>query len=304
MLPQPTRPATSSSSPAHVLPRQQRQQRAGDRGFLLCLGRIGQTIEASSSLSHPISTTMCGSCALQTQKFPTAWPIRAARSQTFDDSHRRTRVCCVRRPLVNMFMGPTAQKHTIDDLNATISTMAGWLHPRRASFHPGRRFRCRPDRGFHRMNTPAGSRAGARQYRDVPGNISPGTPHQCADRGICPMRIRPSTSIRTCATMGLPAPRLTYDWRGRTTRARRVHAAQDRGIGRAMGAARCGEHSKARVLRRHTRAEPAWEATRRPTVGQPLRSERGIFQTCSSGRPTHPSIGRLESDPHHRASPS
>ena len=179
----------------------------------------------------------------KTDEIPrTVSPIRAATSAStswrhigarafaaFDDRH------------VNVYMGPSAQKHTIDDFNAdNFDHRDLGLHPRRADLGRPAGPRRRSDRHRHE-HEPAARRAalGRRPIATSSPSTTRATPRSPGRPRTCPTPTRRSISIRTSATQwGLPAPRMTYDWRRPNERAR-VEFMQEKmvEIGRAMGAA-------------------------------------------------------------------
>ena len=103
-----------------MLPRQQRQQRARDRRVLLRAGRLRQHDRGRARHPRPFIYDNTRLLLLsKTEKFPNGLAnssghlgkhimahIMAGVFVAFDDRH------------VNIYMGPSAQKHTIDDFNA------------------------------------------------------------------------------------------------------------------------------------------------------------------------------------------
>ena len=132
---------------------------------------------------------------------------------------------------VNNFMGPSAQKHTLDDFNGDNFDHGGLGFIRGAQISvatadiEGGPIGDRDEPAAAARASRAGARAIATSSRNISRamSASPRRPR------ICPIPTRRSTSIRTCATpCGLPAPRLTYDWRSRTRRRGRVHQQEAR----------------------------------------------------------------------------
>ena len=91
------------------------------------------------------------------------------------------------------------------------------------------------------MNPPPGiPRWGAALPRFLCEIFHAALPQSLRKRKICRIPTRPSISIRTCADQryGLPAPRLTYNWRRPNELARIEYMVQKmEELGRAMGAA-------------------------------------------------------------------
>ena len=140
--------------------------------------------------------------------------------------------------IVNVYMGPSAQKHTIDDFNADNFDHSGlgFIRGSQISIGPAA-LGGRPDRRDH--HDPAARRAAlgrglSRLLREVlrapRGDGGP-------DRE--PALRRPDDRSRSqCARpWGLPAPRMTYDWRRPNELARiEFMTGKMEEIGRAMGA--------------------------------------------------------------------
>ena len=126
-----------------VLPRQQRQQRTRDGRVVLRPRRLRQHDRGRSR--HPLAVHLrrrAAAAALEDRaNFPTGSPIRAVISAGTSMTHIGGRVfVAFDDRYVNMFMGPTAQKHTIDDSNADNFDHSGpGLHPRCADLRAGRR---------------------------------------------------------------------------------------------------------------------------------------------------------------------
>ena len=233
--PRPMRPAISNCSPARWLSRQQRQQRQSDRRLLLRPDGSDNTIEADLVILAPFIYDNTRLLLLsKTDKFPNglanssgqlgkhlmAHIIGGRAFAAFDDRY------------VNVYMGPSAQKHSLDDFNADNFDHSGsGLHPRRADFGSTRQTRGGPigiaiDRGTARGN----SALGRRLSRFPRASISRAMPRSWRRPRTCPMPIRRSISIPNVRdAWGLPAPRLTYDWRRpNELRAGRVHAGETR----------------------------------------------------------------------------
>ena len=148
-------------------------------------------------------------------------------SSRFDDRH------------INIYMGPSAQKHTIDDFNADNFDHSGLGFIRGAQISVGTgRPRGRPDQPPPPWRRRPASRAGARPIATSSRSTSRGTPAMVAQTENLPyadQTIDLDPNVRDA--WGLPAPRVTYDWRRPNELARVEFMLQKmEEIGRAMGA--------------------------------------------------------------------
>ena len=201
---------------------------------------------------------------------------------TFDDRY------------INNFMGPSAQKHTIDDFNADNFDHSGpGLHPRRADLDRHAEPRRRPDRSATTIAAAARRAAlGRRRIATSSRNTTRATAPWWRRPRTCPT---PTRSIDLDPNVrdawGLPAPRMTYDWR-RPNELARVEFMQKKmeEIGRAMGAphvwrAPVGARRAGRAPRgRHPhgqRSEGLGRQQIRPDLGHP-----NLFLVGSSTFPT------------------
>jgi gluconate 2-dehydrogenase alpha chain len=153
--------------------------------------------------------------------------IGARAFAAFDDRH------------VNIFMGPSAQKHTLDDFNADNFDHGGLGFIRGAQISSGpAALEGGPIGTAMAMNPPPGVPRWGAAYRDFFAQYY--TRHtaltgQTENLPYADQTIDLDPNVRD--TWGLPAPRLTYDWRRPNERAR-VEFIQNKmvEIGRAMGA--------------------------------------------------------------------
>jgi gluconate 2-dehydrogenase alpha chain len=144
----------------------------------------------------------------------------------FDDQH------------VNVFMGPNAQKHSIDDMNADNFDHAGLGFMRGAQISVGTASLQGGPIGAAGMPTPPGIPRWGAPFRDFLAKYF--TRHlamvaQTENLAYPDQAIDLDPNVRD--QYGLPAPRLTYDWRRPNEVARvqfMIERMQD--IGRAMGA--------------------------------------------------------------------
>jgi gluconate 2-dehydrogenase alpha chain len=154
--------------------------------------------------------------------------IGARAFAAFDDRH------------VNIFMGPSAQKHTLDDFNADNFDHGGLGFIRGAQISSGpAALEGGPIGTAMAMNPPPGVPRWGAAYRDFFAKYY--TRHtamtgQTENLPYADQTIDLDPNVRDA--WGLPAPRLTYDWRRPNERAR-VEFVQKKllEIGRAMGAA-------------------------------------------------------------------
>jgi gluconate 2-dehydrogenase alpha chain len=153
--------------------------------------------------------------------------IGARAFAAFDDRH------------VNIYMGPSAQKHTIDDFNADNFDHGGLGFIRGAQISAGpAALEGGPIGTAMAMNPPPGVPRWGAAYRDFFAKYY--TRHtamtgQTENLPYADQAIDLDPNVRDA--WGLPAPRLTYDWRRPNERAR-VEFIQAKmvEIGRAMGA--------------------------------------------------------------------
>jgi len=153
--------------------------------------------------------------------------IGARAFAAFDDRH------------VNIFMGPSAQKHTLDDFNADNFDHSGLGFIRGAQISSGpAALEGGPIGTAMAMNPPPGVPRWGAAYRDFFAKYY--TRHtamtgQTENLSYADQTIDLDPNVRDA--WGLPAPRLTYDWRRPNERAR-VEFMQKKmvEIGRAMGA--------------------------------------------------------------------
>jgi gluconate 2-dehydrogenase alpha chain len=142
---------------------------------------------------------------------------------------------------VNMFMGPTAQKHTIDDLNADNFDHGGLSFIRGAQISiQGPSFDAGPIAASTSMNTPAGVPHWGAAYRDFLVRYfarHAAINAQTENLPYADQTIDLDPDLRD--QWGLPAPRLTYDWRRPNERARvEFMLRKTEELGRAMGASK------------------------------------------------------------------
>jgi len=153
--------------------------------------------------------------------------IGARAFAAFDDRH------------VNIFMGPSAQKHTLDDFNADNFDHSGLGFIRGAQISSGpAALEGGPIGTAMAMNPPPGVPRWGAAYRDFFAKYY--TRHtamtgQTENLPYADQTIDLDPNVRDA--WGLPAPRLTYDWRRPNERAR-VEFMQKKmvEIGRSMGA--------------------------------------------------------------------
>jgi gluconate 2-dehydrogenase alpha chain len=140
---------------------------------------------------------------------------------------------------VNMFMGPTAQKHTIDDLNGDNFDHSGLgfiLGAQVSVQGPG--FDAGPIAASVGMQPPRGIPNWGAPYRKFIAKYfarHAALNAQTDNLPFADQMIDLDPDVRDA--WGLPAPRLTYDWRRPSERARveyMLHKTEE--IGRAMGA--------------------------------------------------------------------
>ena len=208
---------------------------------------------------------------------------------TFDDRY------------VNNFMGPSAQKHTIDDFNADNFDHSGLGFIRGAQLSIGTPnlqggpialLDCRA--AARRAVLGRGLSRFLRQVLCAPRR------HGGADRKPAVSRIRPSISIRTCATPGACRRRASP-----TTGAGRTNAPASTSCrtswsrsARRWAARTSGRRRSARRARpaRTMKAAPAWAPTRR-IGGQQIRPDLGSSQSVPDRKLDVPDHGHgIQSD--------
>src|SRR5258708_35602800 len=146
----------------------------------------------------------------------------------FDDRH------------INIYMGPSAQKHTIDDFNADNfdHSSLGFIRGAQISTGPAG-LEGGPIGATMSMNPPPGVPRWGAGYRDFFAKYY--TRHlamtgQTENLPYADQAIDLDPDIRDA--WGLPAPRMTYDWRRPNERARiEFVTGKMEEMGRAMGAA-------------------------------------------------------------------
>ena len=111
-------------------------------------------------------------------------------------------------------MGPSAQKHTIDDFNADNFDHSGLGFIRGAQISIGTPNLEGGPISVLDIGRPRALRAGARRIATSSPSTTRATRAMVAQTENLPIAIRRSISIRNVRdTWGLPAPRMTYDWR-------------------------------------------------------------------------------------------
>ncbi len=188
---------------------------------------------------------------------------------------------------VNIFMGPSAQKHTLDDFNADNFDHKDLGFIRGAQISVGAGGLEGGPIGAGHEHEPAARHAalGRRLSRFLRQVLHAPRRHRGADRGPALRRTRPSISIPNVRdAWGLPAPRLTYDWRRPNELKRVEFIAEEAGGDRprhGRDACLAAPRRQRRARRRTTRAAPAWAAIRRPRWSTST-ARAGTFPTCSS----------------------
>src|SRR5713101_1281696 len=140
---------------------------------------------------------------------------------------------------VNVFMGPSAQKHTIDDFNADNFDHGGQSFIRGSQISIGTINLQGGPIGATTMNPPPGIPRWGAAYRDFLAKYYPRHASMVGQTENLPyadQTIDLDPNVRDA--WGLPAPRLTYDWR-RPNEVARVEFMMKKmeELGRAMGAA-------------------------------------------------------------------
>jgi gluconate 2-dehydrogenase alpha chain len=153
--------------------------------------------------------------------------IRARVLVAFDDRH------------INIYMGPSAQKHSIDDFNADNfdHSGAGFIRGAQISIGPAD-LEAGPIGTSMSMDPPPGTPKWGAAYRDFLAkyfNRYAAINAQTENLAYADQTIDLDPNVRD--QYGMPAPRVTYDWRRPNERARVEFLMQKmEGIGHAMGA--------------------------------------------------------------------
>ena len=149
----------------HVLPRQQRQQRARPACRIMVPDGSDNTIEAEIVILSPFIYDNTRLLLLsKTEKFPNGLANSSGHLGKHIMAHIMANVfVAFDDRYVNNFMGPSAQKHTIDDFNADNFDHGGLGFIRGAQLsigtaEPGRRSDRPPDHGDRRPACRAGAR--------------------------------------------------------------------------------------------------------------------------------------------------
>ena len=194
---------------------------------------------------------------------------------------------------VNVYMGPSAQKHASTISTPTISIIPAWV------LFAARRFPLRPPtskpahRHGHGHEPPPGMPRWGAEYRDFLAKYFTRYAAIVAQTENLPyadQTIDLDPNVRD--QWGLPAPRVTYDWSRPNEMARTNSCWRSGRIGRAMGA----KHSVARSRSatacpaRIMKAARAWAAIRK--LPWSIATDRpGISRICSCmGSSTHPTM--------------
>ena len=204
---------------------------------------------------------------------------------------------------VNIYMGPSAQKHTIDDFNADNfdHSGAGFIRGAQISIGPAD-LEAGPIGTAMSMDPPPGTPKWGAAYRDFLakyfsryGAINA----QTENLAYADQTIDLDPNVRD--QYGMPAPRVTYDWRRPNERARVEFLMQKmEGIGHAMGATKVwrGALEPGRP-RRAPRRRHAHGQRSENFRGEPLRPDVGHPEPFRDWQ-LHVSIHeRFQSDAHH-----
>ena len=158
-----------------------------------------------------------------------SWPTSAARVfAAFDDR------------FVNIYMGPSAQKHSLDDFNADNFDHSGlgFIRGAQISVAPAD-LEAGPIGTAMSMNPPPGTPRWGAAYRDFIAKIFRALRRASSRRPkTCPTPIRPSTSIRACAISMACRRRASPTIGGGPTNSRASNSCTQKleAIGHAMGA--------------------------------------------------------------------
>ena len=205
-------------------------------------GSADNTIEAEIVIVAPFTYDARGCCCCRRRRNSrTASPIPSGHVGKHLMTHIRARVFVAFDDRhVNIYMGPSAQKHTIDDFDADNFDHKdlGFIRGAQISVGPAGLEGGPIAAAMGMIRRPA-SRAGARNIATSSPGTTPATRWSRRRSRTCPtphQTIDLDPDIRDA--WGLPAPRMTYDWR-RPNELRRVAYVQKRmeEMGRASGAA-------------------------------------------------------------------
>jgi gluconate 2-dehydrogenase alpha chain len=175
----------------------------------------------------------------KTDKFPNGLANSNGQVGRHIMTHINVRVFATFEDRVNIFMGPSAQRHTIDDYNADNFDHGGlgFIRGAQISVHPAE-LEAGPIGTAMGMNPPPGVPRWGAPYRDFLAKnytrfAAINAQTENLPYGDQTIDLDPNTRD----AWGLPAPRMTYDWRRPNERARaEFMLAKLEEIGRAMGA--------------------------------------------------------------------
>jgi gluconate 2-dehydrogenase alpha chain len=175
----------------------------------------------------------------KTDKFPNGLANSSGQVGRHIMTHINVRVFATFEDRVNIFMGPSAQRHTIDDYNADNFDHGGlgFIRGAQISVHPAE-LEAGPIGTAMGMNPPPGVPRWGAPYRDFLAKnytrfAAINAQTENLPYGDQTIDLDPNTRD----AWGLPAPRMTYDWRRPNERARaEFMLAKLEEIGRAMGA--------------------------------------------------------------------
>ena len=167
---------------------------------------------------------------------------------------------------LNNYMGPNAQKHSLDDFNADNYDHGGLGFIRGsqvATLHcqPGRR----PDRHRPDGAPPAGTPRWGAAYRNFFAKYFARHTVIISETENLPyadQTIDLDPDVRDA--WGLPAPRITYDQGGQRAQERRLHPESSSVVGPGHGGDPCAGAAEPGAPGPHTQEAPAWAATPRP----------------------------------------
>ncbi|HKC33190.1 MAG TPA: GMC family oxidoreductase, partial [Xanthobacteraceae bacterium] len=175
----------------------------------------------------------------KTDKFPNGLANSSGQVGRHIMTHINVRVFATFEDRVNIFMGPSAQRHTIDDYNADNFDHGGlgFIRGAQISVHPAE-LEAGPIGTAMGMNPPPGVPRWGAPYRDfLAKNYTrfAAINAQTENLPYGDQTIDLDPTVRDA--WGLPAPRMTYDWRRPNERARaEFMLTKLEEIGRAMGA--------------------------------------------------------------------
>src|ERR1700716_3759057 len=175
----------------------------------------------------------------KTEKFPNGLANSNGQGGRHIMTHINVRVFATFEDRVNIFMGPSAQRHTVDDYNADNFDHGGlgFIRGAQISVHPAQ-LEAGPIGTAMGMNPPPGVPRWGAPYRDFLAKnytrfAAINAQTENLPYGDQTIDLDPNTRD----AWGLPAPRMTYDWRRPNERARaEFMLAKLEEIGRAMGA--------------------------------------------------------------------